>query len=332
MKWFVTGATGFLGRHLVATLRERGDEVVALCRKEDASLAALGVDVRRGDVLDAASVRAAATGCDGAYHVAGKVSRDIEDAPAMFEVHVEGTKVTLDALAEVGVDRVVYASTSGTVAVSSDPDEVRDEHAPAPTELVARWPYYRSKLYAEKAALERNREGFAVVVVNPSLLLGPGDLHGSSTEDVEKFLDRKIPFTPGGGIAFVDARDAARALLLAMEKGRAGERYLVNAANMSLASFFGRLERMTDVKAPPMRLPRTSATLAGVSADLMARAAKLVGATPPVDRISAEMSQFFWYCSAAKAERELGFVARDPNETLSDTVRDLRARGVVWPG
>jgi dihydroflavonol-4-reductase len=331
MKWFLTGATGFLGRHLVTALRERGDDVVALCRRSDAVLEGLGVEVRLGDVLDGASVRAAAAGCEGAFHCAGKVSRDAADAAAMFEVHVEGTKVTLDALAAAGIRRVVYASTSGTVAIARDPDDIRDEESDTPIELIARWPYYRSKLYAEKAALERNREGFEVISVNPSLLLGPGDVHGSSTEDVEKFLDRKIPFTPGGGIAFVDARDAARAMLLAMEKGRPGQRYLVNAANMSLASFFGRLERMTSVKAPPMRLPRTSATLAGVSADLLGRAAKLVGAAAPVDRVSAEMAQYFWYCSAAKAERELGFLARDPNETLSDTVEDLRARGVVWP-
>ena len=331
MKSLVTGATGFLGRHLIALLRQRGEDVVALCRKPDPAIAALGVEVRQGDVLDAASVLAAARGCERAYHAAGKVSRDAGDAEAMFAVHVEGTKIALDAMAEAGVRRVVYASTSGTVAISSDPDDVRDEQASTPTELIARWPYYRSKLYAERVALEKCRDGFEVVSVNPSLLLGPGDVHGSSTEDVEKFLERKIPFTPGGGIAFVDARDAALAMVLAMERGRSGERYLVNAANMSLATFFGRLERMTSVKAPPLRLPRTSATLAGVSADLLGRAAKLVGAVAPVDRISAEMSQFYWYCSASKAERELGFASRDPNETLADTVDDLRARGVVWP-
>lgn len=331
MKWFVTGATGFLGRHLVAALRARGDEVVALCRKPDPALETEGVVVRPGDVLDAASVRAAAGGADGAFHLAGKVSRDLDDAEAMFRVHVEGTKTTLDALADAGVPRVVVASTSGTVAVSEDPDEVRDEGDEAPLGLLARWPYYRSKLFAEKAALERSRADFAVVSVNPSLLLGPGDLHGSSTEDVQRFLERKVPFAPGGGIAFVDARDAAAALVSAMERGRPGERYLVNGANLSLAAFFGRLERLSGVKAPPLRMPRTSAVLAGLGADLLGRAAKVVGASAPVDRVSAEMAQHYWYCSSAKAERELGFVARDPNDTLADTIADLRARGVVWP-
>jgi NAD(P)-dependent dehydrogenase (short-subunit alcohol dehydrogenase family) len=129
MKWFVTGSTGFLGRHLVAALRRRGDDVVALCRKPDADLAAQGATLVLGDVMDGPSVRAAAAGCDGAFHCAGKVSREEADAEAMFRVHVEGTKLTLDALKEAGVRRVVYASTSGTVAISEDASDVRDEGA-----------------------------------------------------------------------------------------------------------------------------------------------------------------------------------------------------------
>ncbi len=331
MKWFVTGATGFLGRHLVAALLARGDEVVALCRKHDSVLASLGATLALGDVMDGPSVRVAAAGCDGAFHCAGKVSREVGDAEPMFRVHVEGTKVALDALKEAGVRRVVYASTSGTVAISSDANDIRDEGSPTPIDLIARWPYYRSKLYAEQVALERSGPEFAVISVNPSLLLGPGDVYGSSTEDVRKFLEQKIPFAPGGGIAFVDARDAATAMILAMLRGLPGERYLINAANMSLGSFFGRLERISGVKGPQVRLPRTSATLASVSADLLGRAAKLIGAASPLDKVSAEMAQFYWYCSSSKAERDLGWVARDPNETLADTVADLRQRGVVWP-
>ncbi|MBM4375866.1 MAG: NAD-dependent epimerase/dehydratase family protein [Deltaproteobacteria bacterium] len=332
MKWFLTGATGFLGRHLVRELVRRGDEVVALCRKPDAELERLGVEVREGDVLAPESVLAAAKGCDGAFHAAGKVSREPADAEAMHRVHVDGTRLTLEALAEAGVRRVVYASTSGTVAISTRADDVRDEGAATPTELIARWPYYRTKLYAEMVALAKSRADCEVISINPSLLLGPGDVHGSSTEDVRLFLDRKVPATPGGGIAFVDARDAALAMILAMERGRAGERYLINAANMSLAAFFGRLSRVSGVKAPTLVLPRTSATLAGLGADLLGRAAERLGGKAPLDRLSAEMAQHFWYCDSSKAERELGFVARDPSVTLADTVEDLRARGVVWPG
>jgi dihydroflavonol-4-reductase len=326
----VTGATGFLGRHLVTALRERGVDVTALCRGNDPALTALGVTMVRGDVLDAASVRAAAEGCDTLYHCAGLVSRLPEDAEALYRVHVDGTKITLDAARAAGVKRVVLASTSGVVAVTKDPDEVRDERAEAPMDLLASWPYYRSKLFAEKAGLDRSGPGFEVVAVNPTLLLGPGDDRGSSTGDVVKFLEKKVPFVPAGGLSFVDARDAASAMILAMERGRAGERYLVSAVNLTIEAFFSRLARISGVPAPRVKVPR-SMTLARIGAGLMERVAKHLPQIEPVDRISAEMANCFWYVNADKARSELGWTARDPGETLADTVRDLEQRGVVWP-
>jgi dihydroflavonol-4-reductase len=326
----VTGATGFLGRHLVNELRSQGHDVVALCRKEEPSLADLGVTVRRGDVLDAASVRDAAADCAVLFHCAGKVSRRPEDAEELYRIHVDGTKVTLDACRAAGVSRVVLASTSGVVAVSRGPDEVRDEKAPAPTDIIARWPYYRSKLYAEKAAFDRNGAGFEVIAVNPTILFGPGDAHGSSTGDIAKFLEKKLPFVPGGGMSFVDARDAAAAMVLAMDRGRAGERYLVSAVNLTIEAFFARLERVSGVPAPRLRAPR-SVMLARAGVGLLERLQKHVTIDVPLDRISAEMAQHFWYVDATKARTELGWAPRDPNDTLADTVEDLRGRGVVWP-
>jgi len=326
----VTGATGFLGRHLVTQLREAGHHVVALCRKEEPTLTALGAEVRRGDILDAASVRAAADGCEVLFHCAGKVSRRPEDAEELFRVHVEGTKTTLDAARVAGVRRVVLASTSGTVAVSDDPHDVRNEDAPAPMDLIARWPCYRSKLYAERAALDRNGPTFEVVSVNPTLLLGPGDLLGSSTGDVVSFLEKKVPFLPAGGMSFVDARDAATAMLLAMEKGRGGERYLVSAVNLTIEAFFARLERISGVKSPRLRTPR-SLLLARAGAEIFGKLQKHVPLSGELDRISAEMAQVFWYVDTSKAQNELGWSSRDPGETLAETVEDLRGRGVVWP-
>ncbi|HLM74007.1 MAG TPA: NAD-dependent epimerase/dehydratase family protein [Polyangiaceae bacterium] len=328
-RYLVTGSTGFLGSHLIDTLLSKGHEVVALCRREAPELTAKGAVVRLGDVLDGPSVKAAAEGCEGVFHCAGRVSRKREDAEALYRVHVDGTKTALDASREAGVKKAVLASTSGTVAVSKAP-EVLDETAPAPTELIAGWPYYRSKLYAERAALDRSGPGFEVVSVNPSLLLGPGDVHGSSTSDVVSFLEQKVPLVPAGGIAFVDARDAAEAMWLAMEKGRAGQRYLVNAANMTLDAFFGRLSRVSGVAAPKLRAPR-SVLLAKAGAELLKRAAKHVPMNVELDAVSAEMAQYFWYVDASKARKELGWTHRDPMETISETVEDLRARGVVWP-
>lgn len=324
MRVLVTGATGFLGRHLVEALVARGDEVVILARGTLRLPGGSGVTVRRGDILDGASVRAAAEGCEAVYHCAGKVSRDPEDTQLLWRTHVEGTRTVLAACREAGLRRAVIASTSGIVGMSEDPQHVAREDDPTPYKLVQQFPYYRSKLYGEQEALRHNAPDFAVVCVNPSLLLGPGDLYGSSTGDVKRFLDGKLPAIPGGGLSYVDARDAADAMVRAMDKGQGGRRYLVGASNCTLREFFGRLERVSGVKAPTLVLPRSRA-VARVGVGLMERAMKLVGAEPPLDAASAEMSQLFWYIDSTRAEQELGWRARDPIATLADTVDDLRA-------
>jgi dihydroflavonol-4-reductase len=316
-RYLVTGATGFLGSHVTRALEAEGHAVVAFSRSNG------------GDVLDGAAVRAAAAGCAGAFHCAGKVSRRREDAEALYRVHVDGTKTVLDACEAAGVPRVVIASTSGTIAVSESADRVADENDPAPIGLIARWPYYRAKLFAERAALERGGR-LEVVCVNPSLILGPGDVNGSSTEDVRLFLERAVPAVPAGGLSFVDVRDAAQAMRLAMDRGRPGERYLVGACNLTVRDFFARLGRVSGVRAPWVPMPR-SRELARAGAAWVDRAAARVGLRASIDPVSVEMGQCFWYVDSTKAERELGWAPRDPSATLLDTVEDLRGRGVVWP-
>jgi dihydroflavonol-4-reductase len=327
LRCLVTGATGFLGSHVVKALEARGYAVVPFSRSQG------------GDVLDAAAVARAAQGCEGVFHCAGKVSRKAADAEMLYRVHVEGTRTLLDACSAARVRRVVLASTSGTMAVSEEANHVACEDDEAATakaaRLASRWPYYRAKIFAERAALERNRapsngHSLEVLAVNPSLLLGPGDLRGSSTDDVRLLLEGKVPAVPAGGLSFVDVRDAAEAMVLAMEQGRAGERYLVGACNLSVRDFFGRLARIAGVSAPWVPLP-SSRALAGAGARWLEAMSARVGVAAPVDPVSLEMAQCFWYLDASKAERELGWKARDPNTTLYDTVGDLRARGVVWP-
>lgn len=326
----MTGATGFLGRHLVRALRDNGSSVVALVRKRTSDLPT-EVQQVTGDVLDRASVERALDACDGVFHCAGKVSRRPEDAEELYRLHVEGTKNVLDACIEKGVKRAVVASTSGTIAVSDDPDHVATEADEAPIGLLNRWPYYRSKLFAERAALERNGQGgLSVVVVNPTLLLGPGDINGSSTEDVRLFLERKIPAIPPGGLSYVDGRDAAEGMRLAMERGVAGKRYLLGACNMTIREFFARLERVSGVKGPILPVPRAP-EVAKTGVQILERLASRVGVPLPVDSVSFDMAHFYWYLDASLAEEELGWTPRDPTETLIDTVKDLEARGVVWP-
>lgn len=325
-KFWVAGATGFLGSHLVKTLVERSHQVLAVSKSGGS---VHGNAVAALDVLDEAAVTESARGVDGAFLVTGRVSRDRDDAELLHRDNVLGTESALRGLRAAGVKRVVVASTSGTLAVSRDPDRIADESCRSPLEIVARWPYYRTKLYAERAALDANRPGeFEVVIVNPSLLLGPGDLRESSTGDVRLFLERSIPAVPAGGMAFVDARDAALGLLSAFERGRAGERYLLNAKNMTIAAFFQRLERISGVRAPLLRMPSSRPLALGLN-HMFTKAVEAIGGRAPIDEVSVEMAQYFWYCSAEKAERELGFAPRDPGETIRDTIDDLVKRKVV---
>lgn len=327
----VTGATGFLGAHLCRELLDAGYKVRALVRDVDAAKARLpeGVELHEGNVLDEASVLAAAKGCQALFHCAGKVSRDPEDAIALHEVNVEGTKRVFQAAREAGIQRAVHASTSGTIGISRDPDHVATEDDEPPVHLINRWPYYRTKLYAEHEALAFNDDGMEVVIVNPSLLLGPGDLHGSSTEDVVRFLEERVPVSPAGGYSFVDARDAALGMRLAFEKGEAGQRYLLTACNCTVRTFFNRVARVADVDPPLIGLPQHK--VAKKLSLFLARAAQtFVGEDDAVpDPVSIDMAQHYWYVDATRAENDLGWRSRDGMTTLADTVTDLRERGLV---
>ena len=324
-RYWVAGATGFLGSHLVRVLSAQGHEVVAT------SLAGgqLGdVTVSAVDVLDQAAVEASASGTDGAFLATGFVSHDRGAADKLHRLHVMGTRSALLGLRAAGVRRTVVASTSGTIAVGTDPKRIFDERDDAPLEIIASWPYYRSKLYGEHEALEANSEGFEVIIVNPSLLLGPGDLRESSTGHVRRFLERSIPVVPPGGYAFVDVRDAAGGMWLAFERGQPGERYLLNAKNLTIAAFLQRLSRLTGVKVPLLRMPKHR-ELALQLNQVFNKAVRAIGGEPSIDEVTVEMSQYYWYCDSAKAQEELGWVPRDPGETLRDTVFDLVERGVV---
>lgn len=332
-KLLITGAAGFLGHHVVARARAHGYEVVAVVRDAKAGsatrLAGEGVTVVEADVLDGEAVERAAAGCTAVLHCAGKVSRAKADAIAMTRINVAGVSTVLDACKRAGVKRAVVASTSGTIGVSTDPDKVSDETEPPPLELINRWPYYRSKYYGEQAALDRNQPEFEVVIVNPALLLGPGDLTGSSTEDVRRALEQRVPVVPSGGYAFVDARDAAEGMLAALEQGAAGQRYLLVACNCSVRTFFSRIARVADLDGHVFALPDRP-MVEKATRWLIGRAHDLLGEDDALpDEISIELAQHYWYVDSTKAENQLGWSARDPMTTLADTVADLRERGVV---
>jgi dihydroflavonol-4-reductase len=317
----VTGATGFLGEHLCRVLVEQGHIVRGLARSRSAVLADLGVEHVRGDVLAGPELDRGLAGVDAVFHLAGAVSRDPDDAQRMMRLHVDGTRRVLERMAAANVGRMVLASTSGTIGVSRD-ETILDETAPYAEEIVAGWPYYASKIYQERLAFEHGKRlGIEVVAVNPSLLLGPGDRRLSSTGDVRKFIKRQIPVVPEGGINFVDARDAALATANALTQGRPGERYLLGGPNWTMKEFFGRLGRVANVAPPRLKLPTK---LNKWGASLVEELYRWRDKEPPVDRISVEMADCFWWIDSSKAESELGFAPRDPQLTLVDTVAYLR--------
>ncbi|HEV2860885.1 MAG TPA: NAD-dependent epimerase/dehydratase family protein [Pyrinomonadaceae bacterium] len=319
----VTGGTGFLGSHLVRLLVAEGvKNVRVLATSAPAWLEELGVELVRGSVMEPADVARAVDGAAEVYHLAGRVSRDNDNAHEMFRLHVVGTRLLCEAASEAGVKSIVMSSSSGTIAVTEDGAAVPDEDWPTPADIITRWPYYASKLYQERVALQNfSGRGRRLVMLNPSLLFGPGDERLSSTRVILDFLARKIPTVPKGGLNFVDARDVARAFLSAMRSGGHGERYLLGAANWTFDKFFGRLERITKVPAPFVSLPSRLAVVGSRGLGALYKRWKL---SPPVQPEEIEMAEYFWYFDSSKAERELGFSARDPQETLLDTVAYVR--------
>jgi len=319
----ITGGTGFLGSHLVRQLVEEGvKDIRVMATSIPDWLVNLGVETFEGSITKPDDIARAVAGIRDVYHLAGRVSREREDAREMYAIHVEGTRLLCDAAKAGGVKTIVLASTSGTIAVTADGEGIPDESFTPPLEIISRWPYYASKTYQEMAALERfNGKGLRLVIMNPSLLLGPGDERLSSTKVVLDFMARKISAMPTGGVSFVDARDAARAFRAAMRKGRHGERYLLGAANWTFNKFFGRLERLTKIAAPKLALPSKVAVAGARMVDSLFKQWNLAS---PVEPGAIEMAQYFWYLNCSKAARELNFKPRDPGETLHDTVVYLR--------
>ncbi|MBI2379016.1 MAG: NAD-dependent epimerase/dehydratase family protein [Deltaproteobacteria bacterium] len=325
MNVFVTGGTGFLGRAVLESLVADGHSVRALVR--DGRSVPSGVEPSAVSLEDAAGLERALGGVDAIVHLAGLVSRDPADGPRMHHVHLELTRTLLDAAERTRVSKLVLASTSGTIAVRETKDSrPATESESSPIELIGRWPYYVSKRYQEDEILRRDRAGrIEAVILNPSLLLGPGDERLSSTADVHKALHGRFPALTKGVMAIVDVRDVAPMFVAALMKGRRGQRYLLNGANLNVRSFVDRVEAAGDV----MHIrPVLSDRWARRSTKVLEGLYKVIDRTPPVDPISVDMACCDWSCTSAKAEKELGFSARDVQVTIADTVRDLERRGL----
>ncbi len=318
----VTGASGFLGLHLVGVLRDSGLDVRSLGRSHSDRLEAHGVDQRRGSVTNLDDCRAAVAGVSAIYHCAGHVSRDTKRSGEMYDVHVTGTRNMLRAAREADVTRVLCVSTSGVNGVGKREDFSGREDSPVPWDIVRQWPYYESKAWAEKEIADAVAAGLPVKIARPTLLLGPGDYNGSSTGDVVKFLCGDVQAALPGGVSVVDVRDVAAFLPRLLERGEAGVGYMLTGANMALRDFFFMLEQVSGVEAPKISVPKKWLDVKAVKEVLKYTSGwKSMGG---LEKQTFEMACHYWYVDSGRARRELKWSPREIAVTLRDTVEDLR--------
>jgi nucleoside-diphosphate-sugar epimerase len=321
----ITGATGFLGKHLVEQLKKDGDStrLRVFCRGLSPWEQDPAVEVVHGDIVNREQVEHAAEGVTEIYHLAGVVSRDSKDQDLLYTTHIEGTRNVCEAALKHRVEKVVAVSSSGTIAVSATP-VVHDEASSYKNEVAGGWPYYLSKIFAEKLALDyQARTGLNLVVANPSLLLGIGDDRNSSTRDIALFLQGEIKVIPKGGLNFVDVRDVAHGLTLAMQSGKPGGRYLMGNVNWTFRQLIEKVAEISG-KNPPTMEPPSEVSLWGARA--LRVIYPMIGKKVELDDASVRMSACYWYCDSTHARNELGFQTRDPEETLRETVEDVHLR------
>jgi nucleoside-diphosphate-sugar epimerase len=308
----VTGATGFLGCHLLPLLAARGDELRALVRRgtDSTKLEKLGVEVVQGDLLAADSVKRAAAGCSRVFHLAGVVSHAHADRTRLESVNVEGTRTLVGAVEPSA--RLVHVSSVAAVGPVPGPDLTADERHPFPPSA-EQYVYARTKRAAEQVVLEAAEQGLDAVVANPGFLIGPGDAYRVSTWPIWRYLQGTLRITVPGGLSYVDARDAAAGLVALEERGRTGERTILTnrEGNLSHEAFFHRVGEVTGVRRHMLRLAPRVAILG----------ARLV--PWPVHADEVEAAANWWFFDPGKAERELGFTTRPLDETIADTAAEF---------
>jgi dihydroflavonol-4-reductase len=306
----VTGATGFIGSHVVRALLARGDDVRVTVRAASRHDPGPDVETVTADITDRAAMRRAARGIDRAFHVAGSVNLRM-DADALLRVNADGTRTVLDACLAAGVQRVVHVSSVAAIGPARPGGALDERHVRAGPLGI---PYADAKHAAEVEALRVAARGLDVVVANPAHVLGRGDERHSSTEVVRRFLLRRIPAYVDGGICIVDVEDVAAGLLLCDEKGVAGERYILGTRNYTWQRLFGELQRFSGIEGPAVRLPvRVALALAEASA-------RTPGPTP-VGTAEIRAAAHWWTYRSAKARRELGWTTRPHEDTVEATVR-----------
>jgi dihydroflavonol-4-reductase len=323
---FVTGATGFLGSHVARVLAEQGAQLRLLVRPTSdlRNIADLNAERVEGDLRDPASIEKALAGCDALFHVAADYRLWVQDPEQMYRSNVEGTRALLEAARRQGVRRVVYTSSVATMGFSSN-RALADENSPVSlADMIGH--YKRSKFMAEQVAFEAARSGVDVVVVNPTTPMGERDLKPTPTGRlVVDFLKRKFPAYVDTGLNLVDATECARGHLQALEKGRAGERYILGGENLTLKQILDRLGAITGLPSPKVKLPYVFALAAGVVDETVT--GRILGREPRATIDAVRMGRKKMFITSAKAERELGWRSVPVDDALRRSVEWFRTNG-----
>ncbi len=355
MKAFVTGATGFLGSHVARALVTQGAELRLLVRasSDPRNIADLNAERATGDLRDPASIEKAVSGCEVVFHVAADYRLWVRDPVEMYRSNVEGTRTLLAAARKSGVRRVVYTSSVATMGFDSNHRAVErgsawtlrlrsgqaregarphtnnaaDEDSPVSlAEMIG--PYKRSKFMAEQVAFEAAKSGIDVVIVNPTTPVGERDVKPTPTgRIVLDFLKRKFPAYVETGLNLVDATECARGHILALEKGKRGERYILGGENLTLKQILDRLAAITGLKSPTVKLPYVFALATGVVDEIVT--GRLLGREPRATIDAVRMGRKMMFVTSAKAERELGWRTVPVDGALRRSVEWFRANGYV---
>lgn len=328
MTTLVTGSTGFVGSHVTRQLVAAGERVRVLVRRSSSLRALEGLPVERveGDLRDALSLDRAMKGVRRVYHVAADYRLWTKIPGEIYESNVEGTRRLFEAAARAGVERIVYTSTVATIAVPSHGAKLPDEEAQTSLDQMIGH-YKRSKFLAEVEAIKAAGAGVPVVIVNPTAPVGPGDWKPTPTgRIVVDFLNGKMPAYVDTGLNLAAVEDVAAGHLLAAEKGRIGERYILGCRNMTLKQILEALAPIAGRRAPRVRLPHAFALAAGYADEWISR---LAGREPQIPVEGVKMSRHRMFVESDKAERELGYKSGSVEAALERAVRWYEENGYV---
>lgn len=323
----VTGASGFVGAAVVRALLAKGRKLRVLVRpsSDRRNLAGLDVEPRVGSLEDGGSLEAAIEGCGALYHVAADYRLWVKDESAMYRANVDGTRLLMEAALAQRLASIVYTSSVATLGIVGD-GTPSDETTPSTlADMIG--PYKRSKFLAEEVVRDLVKQrGLPAVIANPSTPVGPGDVKPTPTGRlIVEAASGKMPAFVDTGLNIVHVDDVAAGHLLAEERGRVGERYILGGEDLTLAEILKRIALLVGRKPPTISIPIPAIWPIAIGAEAWAQ---VTGKEPFVTRDGLRMAKKKMFFSSAKATRELGYRARPAQQALADAVAWFRQAGM----